>query len=155
MKRIIVAIIVGFLFVQGISAQTEKQISAVDKQWQKIKSNISSFHKEVKVENSTGYRYVYSKGKELQMITVMSKEKDIDKNVFWYFVNGKMIYSEQTWTDVYTGKIVDNEKFYFDNERLFAWIKDSKFVDTASNDFKNADNEFVSYVVKLKEDSTK
>ena len=155
MKRIIVAIIVGFLFVQGISAQTEKQISAIDKQWQKIKSNISSFHKDVKVEDNSGYRYVYSKGKELQMITVMSKEKDIDKNVFWYFVNGKMIYSEQTWTDVYTGKIVDNEKFYFDNERLFAWIKDSKFVDTASNDFKNADNEFVSYVVKLKEDSTK
>jgi hypothetical protein len=155
MKRIIVAIIVGLLCIQGMFAQTEKQISAIDKQWQKIKSNISSFTKEVKVENNTGYRFVYSKDKELQMITVSYKDQDVDKKVFWYFVNGKMIYSEQTWTNTSTGKIVDNEKFYFDNERLFAWIKDNKSIDTASNDFKKADNEFVSYVVKLKEDSPK
>jgi hypothetical protein len=155
MKRTIVAIIIGFLCMQGMSAQTEKQISAIDKQWQKIKSNINSFTKEVKVENNTGYRYVYSKGKEMQMITVSYKDQDVDKKVFWYFVNDKMIYSEQTWTNTTTGKIVDNEKFYFDNERLFACIKDSKFVDTASNDFKKADSELVSYIVKLKEDSPK
>jgi hypothetical protein len=50
------------------------------------------------------------------------KEQDIDKMVMWYFLNRQLIYTEQTWTNVVSKKIVDNEKVYLNNGHIIAWL---------------------------------
>jgi hypothetical protein len=98
-----------------------------------------------------GYRYVYTKEKDLILITVYYKDPtNIDKNVAWYFHNGQLIYSEKNWTDRATKKIVETEKAYLTDEHLLAWFINDRKEDTASKDFKKMADEFPAYAAKLK-----
>jgi hypothetical protein len=147
MKKVIVILILAFLFIKGVNAQTlQAQIKIIDKQRQEIKSNIGNFNKIVKLEDKTGYKYVFLKGKELQLISVRSIENDIEKNVDWFVVDNKIIYCETLWLNITTKKIVGDDKNYFNNEHMIAWINtEGKFIDHTSDDFKSVDKEVASF----------
>jgi hypothetical protein len=163
MKKSFLAIATILLLTQVVSSQVldgiyikpdEERIIDIDKMRQEIKANLKSFTKSERVKDSSSYRYVYTKGKELQLITVYYKDtNNIDKNVSWYFHNGQLIYSEKTWTDRTTKKVVENEKAYLDYENLFAWFINDKKVDVTSQEFKKMAVEFPAYAAKLKADS--
>ena len=141
------------LITTEVLAQTDAQLTSIDKIQLEIKNNIANFQKVEKFKNNNlGYRYVYLKDKEIQLITLLAKDGSIDKNVEWYFSKGQLIYSQQIWTDTTTGKIVDNEKFYLSNGQLIAWINGEKTIDNSSQEFKDANNQLIAYIDKLKQD---
>ena len=166
MKQSFLAIAIMFLLTQGVFSQVilegmyfksdEEQIAFIDKMKQEIKNNVNSYTKTEKVKDSTGYRYVYTKGNDLQLVTVYYKNiNNIDKSVEWYFHNGQLFYSEKVWTNRTTEKVVENEKFYLNNEQLFAWFQDGKWKDVTSPAFKKMADDLAAYAAKLKEDSLK
>jgi outer membrane lipoprotein-sorting protein len=141
----------------SVYAQTEKQIMAdIDKTITDIKSKINTFQKIEKGNTSKGYRFVFLKGKELQLITVRAIEENLEKNVEWYYVNGVLVYAETIWLDSKTKKVVKNEKTYLDNGHLIAWINpDGKLVDSNSSEFKTVETELTAYGIKIKNEALK
>jgi hypothetical protein len=141
----------------SVSAQTEKQTMLdIDKTINDIKSKISTFQKIEKINTNDGYRFVFLKDKELQLITVRQIEENVEKNVEWYYVNGVLIYAETIWLDSTTKKIVKNEKLYLDSEHLIAWINtENKLVDNNSSEFKTVSTELVAYGIKIKTEALK
>jgi hypothetical protein len=157
MKKVIAIIILALINITGINAQTvQEQIKTIDKQCKEIKNNIGKFKKIVKSEDSTGYKYVYMKDKELQLISLQYKDKNIEKNVDWYVVKGKIVYCETLWINYSTGKRIMDDKNYFNNEHMIAWIKiDGSSIDSNSKDFMDFDSQFAAYAPKLREMSMK
>lgn len=141
----------------SVYAQTEKQtIADIDKTITDIKSKTSTFQKIEKVNTPEGYRFIFLKGNELQLITVRQIENNLEKNVEWYYVNGALVYAETVWLDNKTKKIVKNEKQYLDNGHLIAWINpEGKLVDNNSSEFKTVDTELSAYGIKIKNDALK
>ncbi len=141
----------------SVYAQTEKQsMLDIDKTITDIKSKISTFQKIEKVKTTEGYRFVFLKGKELQLITARQIEQNLEKNVEWYYVNGALVYAETIWLDSKTKKVVKNEKQYLDNGHLIAWINpEGKLVDNNSAEFKTVDTELTAYGIKIKNDALK
>jgi len=133
----------------------EEQIKDIDQMRQEIKNNLNSYSKSEKVKEHSGYRTVYRKGKDLQLIAVNQKDHSVDKRVEWYFHNGQLIYCEQAWTDRSTNKIIDQEKFYLENEHLFAWFKNGQAINAASEDFKKTADELNAYAANLKSENQK
>lgn len=125
---------------QGVLAQNQQQVADIDKAKQEIDNNVGNFHKIDEFKDSNGYTYVYKNDKELTLITLYRKDQNIDKHVEWYFMDGKMIYAEQTWADNKTSKLIDNERLYFSSGHLINLISNGKTVDTDSKKFSDADN---------------
>ena len=72
----------------------------------------------------------------------------------WYFSNGHLIYSQQIWTDIETKEVIDNQKYYLNDQHMIAWIKfENKTVDNASQEFKDMDADLVAYGIKLIEEN--
>ncbi len=72
--------------------------------------------------DSSSSKYIYTKNHVLQLVIVDYKEQDIDKKVLWYFSNKQLVYTEQTWTNIVSKKVVDNEKVYLNNGHIIAWL---------------------------------
>ena len=158
MKTHILAIASILILTQGVYSQAKsdkEQIADIDKIKKEIKANLNSYTKTERAKSSEGYRYVYTEGKDLRLVAVYFKDTIEDKNVEWYFYNNQLIYSTQVWTNRASKKIIDNEKFYLNNERLFAWIRAGKKIDVNSKDFKKVADEFPKYAAKLKTDALK
>jgi hypothetical protein len=155
MKNYFFAILIGIALIISACAKSDQQLMlSIDNVRIGIKNNIASLTKVEKFKDSTGYRYAYFKEKDLQLITVYFKDQNIDKNVEWYFSNGKLIYSEQTWINTELGQIVDNEKYYLDDNRLIAWVKtDKSLVDKTSHEFIEVDSKLPVYGEKLQKDN--
>jgi hypothetical protein len=155
MKKSSIAILIGFAFtLMACTSAEKKQMLSIDNTKENIKNSIGTFTKVEKFKDETGNRYAYFKDSVLQLITVYYKEKNVDKNVEWYFSNDQLIYAEQKWTESETGKIVNNEKFYLSGGHLIVWIKtDNTKVDPSSQNFKYFDNKLGVYAEKLKQDN--
>jgi hypothetical protein len=139
-------------------SQTESaKMSTIDKTRNSIKSNIDKYTKTAATYDTSGYRYVYKDGNKVCMIMVDYRDMRvpgtyIDKKVEWYFSNDQLIYSQQVWVDLKTNEIVDNEKFYLNNNHLFSWIQtDNTAADTTSPQFKYLDSQFSAYSKHLTE----
>lgn len=147
MKNLYFIMLLIFAITQALFSQTvESQLTKLDSLKEVITQEIPGYSKLEKINKKTGHRLVYTKGHEIKLITVFSKDKDLDKNVSWYFANGELFYSEQKWTDSSTGSLVNNEKFYLTNGHLIAWIKtDNSFVNRDSEEFKDIDKKLVDY----------
>lgn len=162
MKKLLFgAIIILFLYQvvisQVILKPYKEQIADIDKKRQEIRNNISNYRQTQNHTDSNGYSYVYKQDTALKLIMIEYKDrrdtgKYIDKKVEWYFSNGHLIYSEQIWTDIATGKLVDNQKFYLDDRHMIAWIKfDNEAIDITSQEFIDIDAKVVLYGKKLME----
>ncbi len=137
--------------MQGAIGQNHKQVvSDIDKIIQEIKKNNTSFQKIEKLKDSTGYRYLYLKGDDLQLVRVFFKDEHIDKKIEWYFSKGQLIYSQQIWKDNTTGKTIDNQKCYLNNEQLITWIKSGSAVDPSTKEFKEVSAGLSAYASKMK-----
>ena len=152
MKKAVFLIFTSLVLTQGIFAQADKQkIAGIEKTRMEIRKNITTLRKIEKSKDIHGYRDIYLKGKELQLTIVDYKDQDTDKYVEWYFSGGKLIYSEELWTNIKTSKIVNDQKYYFENDQMIAWIKkDDKMVDPKSKEFKILSQQLVIYSGSLK-----
>jgi hypothetical protein len=162
MKKLLFGIIMILLLNQIAVSQVllksdKEKIADIDQMRQEIKSNLNSYRKTENINDSNGYRYVFRKDKELKLIMIEYKDKRdqgkyIDKKVVWYFSNGHLIYSEQTWIDIATGELVDNQKFYLDDQYLIAWFKlENGAVESTSKEFIDIAAELVPYGEKLQQ----
>ncbi len=137
-----------------IYSQTQdKRITEIDKITQRIKNNISNYQKTVFEKDSTGKKYVYKDNYGLKLIIIENKEKINEKythkKVAWYFSNGHLIYTEQTWTEHATNKIKDHQKCYLDDTHLIFWKKFEQIVDPSSEDFKGLNKELTAFGKEL------
>jgi hypothetical protein len=159
-KNYIIALVTVIALTPEVYSQTDQdQIVDIDKTRKEIVKNIDSYRQTENNKDSVSYRYVYREGNDLKLIMIEYKDrryggKYIDKKVEWYFSKGHLIYSEQTWTDIPSGKLVDNEKCYLNDQHLIAWIKfENKTVDKTSREFIDADTQLVAYGVKLQKEA--
>ena len=155
MKNYFFFLLACFVFTKSFAQTDSIQIVIINKTKQEIKDSVPSYQMlEKATDPSGGYRHAYLKNGTVALTVIYHRDGYIDKNVEWYFSDGKLIYSEQIWTNVKTGEIVDDEKFYLRDGRLFAWIKtNSKFVDKESRQFKNFDSGLEAYAIKLQADA--
>ncbi len=150
MKQIILLIIASFVLTHGSFTQTEnQQVFDINQEVQKIKNNIQEFEKIEKFKDSTGYRYVYLKDNEVQIISVLFIDENIHKKVEWYFSNGELIYSEKIWTNIDSNIVIENELCYLGGRKLILWTKGNDVVDDTSKEFKDFESELITYCDKL------
>jgi hypothetical protein len=103
-------------------AQADKQMLAkIDNIKSSIEHNKATCLKTEKTDSSSS-KYIYTKNHVLQLVIVDYKEQGIDKKVLWYFANKQLVYTEQTWTNTVSNKIVGNEKVYLTNGHIIAWL---------------------------------
>ncbi len=73
----------------------------------------------------------------------------------WFFADELLIYAETKWKDLKSGNVIMDEKNYFINNQLIAWINsENKLVDNTSAEFKDLDKRMRIYAVELNERST-
>src|SRR5438045_7079970 len=122
MNRIISSLLI-FSWISLSAFAQDQEIKNIDKYTSDLNINLCAFQKIEKYKEDIESRYVYSKDNEIQLITLKYTENNIEKNVAWYYSKGQLIYSEQTWVDVSTKKILDHQKFYLSDGHLVSWMK--------------------------------
>jgi hypothetical protein len=155
LKRCVFFFLTCLTIATGFAQTDSLQILEINKTKQEIKDSLPTYKMvEKDTDPGGGYRHAYILNNEVVLTIIYHRDGNIDKYVEWYFSKGELIFSEQTWTNATTEKIVDNEKFYLREGRLFAWIKkDDRFVDPDSKPFKNFDSGLEAYAIKLKADA--
>lgn len=137
-------------------SQTNQTITNIDQSIQNIKNELHSYKKVEKINTNEGSRFVFFKDGEIRLITVKSIELNSEKNVEWYYLNGQIVYSETNWFDSKTKNNSYNEKCYFNNGHLIAWLNPQKeFVDNSSDEFKKMDEDLSIYCSKIKHEALK
>jgi hypothetical protein len=157
MKTLFLTAITAFFMFQAAYSQTEKeQINAIDNAKMAIDNNIGSYQRTETYNDGGNSKCVFKNGNQLKMVTIDIKDKNIDKKVEWYFANGGLIYSQQVWTNIRTGKIIDNEKTYVNNNQALSWIKnDNVSVGHSSEEFIDMNASLMAYAAQLEKDSLK
>jgi hypothetical protein len=157
MKTILITLTAAFFLSQAAYSQTEKeQITAIDNAKLAIDNNMGNYQKTKTYKEGANSKSVYKDGNELEMVTIDIIDKNVDKKVEWYFVNGGLIYSGQVWTNLKTGKIIDNEKTYVNNNQALCWIKtNNALVDRSSEEFIDMNASLMAYAAQLEKDSLK
>ncbi|MGZ3920822.1 MAG: hypothetical protein ACXVC7_11035 [Bacteroidia bacterium] len=88
-----------------------------------------------KINADTDQKVIFSDTKNVELITVRTRNNSIEKKVSWFYSNGKYIYAEQTWSNP-EGIVINNEKLYFNENRLIQWIKtDGSIINTDEKEF--------------------
>ena len=158
MKKIILIILTGFVIVQNAYSQQEyvisetEQLMDIQRMREEIKNNLSTYKKVKEMKDSAGfYSYIFYKDKELKakMISTFDPRDGLKKKVEWYFANGELIHTEQTWREQKSNTLIDNQKFYLGNNQLISWTKMDRPVDKNSKEFKENGKELVEYGKKL------
>lgn len=142
-----------------IQTDTLKYITDVENIRTEIKNSINSYKKIEKLNDTTGYNCAFFKGNELKVIMKRAIDKRdnryVDKKIEWYFFNNQLIFSKQTWFDIVTNKLIDDEKIYLKNEELVAFIKFDKVITSSSQEFRNINNQLPTIIAKLKNEYLK
>lgn len=157
MKKKILSLLLVFMFGGTAYSQTnETGITEIKKTVSEIKSNLYNYQKIHKTLDSINDKYIYLKGKDVQLITIKTTDAGIEKNVAWYYSQGQLIYTEQFWVDLHSKTVFDNETCYLQQGHLIAWVNnENEFMDTHSADFKSLDMKLGSFGQKWKEESLK
>ena len=155
MKTCFFLLVASLIFTKSFAQTDSLQIADINKIKQEIKDSVPTFQMiEKATDPGGGYRHAYLKNNSVVLTIIYHRDQNIDKYVEWYFSGGQLIYSEQIWTNVKTGKIVDNEKFYLVGGRLFAWIKmDGSAINKSSKQFRDFDSGLETYAIKLQADA--
>jgi len=135
---------------------SQTEIKNIDRSVQDIKDNLSMLRKVEKINSKDGTRFVLLEDKELKLINVKALEQKTEKNIEWYFVDGKLAYAETSWFDTKTKNKTFNEKCYFHNGHLISWTNSrNKTIDPTSAEFKKMDTDLVAYGLKIKDAALK
>lgn len=134
--KYIITFFLSLILNVALFAQNEDQIRTIDVIRQETDKNLDNYEKEEKVNDSTSNKYVYTLDKELKLITVEVNEQGLNKKVRWYFEKGKFIFCEQIWKNIASDKLIDDEKFYVNNNNLVAYFIFEKKIDPASSEYK-------------------
>jgi hypothetical protein len=137
--------------LDGVYLESDEELVAgIESIKKDIDAQIPSYTKIEKAKDSLGYRGAYFDGKELKMVTVFYKEKELYKSVSWYFSKGKLVYAESSWTHAHRRTDFNDEKLYLENEHLFWWTIGGTSVEKTSVRFTKAAEDIGEYALKLK-----
>jgi hypothetical protein len=160
MIKLFLTIAIILLFSEGVYSQANSalkkpladQAAQIDKIKKEIKANMKSYTKTIDISDSISYQYSYKMSKELKLISVgtVDRKQNLAKIVDWYFNNGQLIYTEQNYKERSSNKILETEKFYLNNENLFAWSQEGTWKDPNSAEFKQAATGLHAYAASLK-----
>ncbi|HEY0029677.1 MAG TPA: hypothetical protein VGC65_02875 [Bacteroidia bacterium] len=119
-----------------------------------INNNWNSLEKKMSYNDSTDYRYFYTRNKELQIISIHLEDKSKTCSYVQelYFDKGQIILVEQITTLKAFNKVVETEQMYFKNDLLFLWIKSGLKIDPLSSEFKKTADDMLLYVKKNSSD---
>jgi hypothetical protein len=88
----------------------------------------------------------------VQFIAVHQREKGVQKNVEWFYVNDSLVYAESNWINIRSLKSVKNEKLYLQKGHLVVWMNSQNVpAETSSADFREMDKSLAAYGIKMKE----
>jgi hypothetical protein len=104
-------------------------LSGIEETVSKIKDNEASYKKTEKYRDSLGARYAFTKEGELVFTRAEVNEPIVNKKVEWYFDHEQIIFCEQIWTIIRTGKA----------------FNENKEVDPGSNAFKETEFYLLEY----------
>ncbi len=142
------------LFVESQNLSLDSKF--IDGRVLSIKSNLINCKVIEKSKTERGSKLIYLQNDAVQLITVSDKANWHTKEVAWYFENGQLLFSEQKTTDINSKAITNNEKFYFQEGHLKAWINmDNHLVDDTSEAFRYMDTEIIEFASSLKADALK
>jgi hypothetical protein len=151
MKKYFFTVLVSVALIHCIYSQTNsQQLATIDKTTAEIKNNLKNYQKIEKVNDSISSKYVYKDDNEVRLMTVSYKEIDVNKTVEWYFSNGEIIHTQQTWTSSLFKTMDSNEKCYFDKGHLIAWTRNNIPADPNSQEFKDLEISWAKTVEEIK-----
>ncbi|MBK7573528.1 MAG: hypothetical protein IPI10_18745 [Bacteroidetes bacterium] len=152
--KTIITFLTFFSWTLNINAQTTKEIMLeIDKATIEINSNLKTYNKIEKNISADNYKNIYFNNKELKLISIKAIESSLEKNVYWYYIDGVLTYSETNWLDINTKKTIKHEKQYLKNGHLIAWINsNNNNVENTSSEFRSLETELTTYGEKLKSD---
>jgi hypothetical protein len=85
-----------------------------------------------------------------KIVKIKTLDKGLEKKVRWFFDNDTLFYSDQVWTKISTFQVVDQQKFYLQNNRLQVWLNENnRAVNPNSSEFINFEAELRNYSEKL------
>ena len=138
-----------FLIICSYTVYSQITIKDVDQLVRNINAKKETFEKKELSNSNEGNSYVWLQDEEPRIVMVNQKDS-VEKNVTWYFLDQKLLYSETLWTDRETNKKLYEEKTYHDKGILFAWLNsENKFKDANSIEFKSLDRKLQAYSQEL------
>ena len=122
----------------------------IDKRVADVLSNLRELKKAEKMNDQSGQRLVYFDDKEIRLISVKVTGDSTQKNVHWFFDQGRVIFIETVWTEISSGNIVVDEKYYFNNGYLTAWLNSvGQKIPQSSPIFEKVKNELAVYCARI------
>jgi hypothetical protein len=155
MKKALLLFLTCLTAICAYAQSEEMTITEIEKQKSDIFNNLNNYRKTEDETDSLGYWRVYRQGNDLRAIMMEVRDNydsaaPIDKKVEWLFSNNHLLYAEQTWTNVKTGEVIDNQKFYIGKDDLVTWLKfDSKLIRSTLGD-QEVGKELIAYSELLK-----
>lgn len=137
------------------SKSNEERIALIDQVTEAINADLINFTKTQEFSDSSNYKFIYKDEKELKLISIYSKVKDVSYVKEWYFQNEELIFAKQTSRVIEFDKVIDTERMYLDKENLFLWIQSGHKVHPASEKFKETAGELREYADHLRVDNFK
>lgn len=130
--------------------QSDAQLAAIDTKVTAIHDAKDTYEMQERFRSGDfGYQHAYLEEGQLRLVIAYMKEADADKHVEWYFENGKLIFSQQTWTDRTTQAVTDHQEFYMVDGELTRWTDDGIAVDPSSQMFSNMNSELKAYARRM------
>jgi hypothetical protein len=148
--RSFIFVILQLVFLCSAFAQSDTAlltaIRGIEKTVSEIKRNEPSYKKSEKYRDSLGARFAFTRDGELMFTRAEINEPIVNKKVEWYFDHGQMIFCEQTWTIISSGKIFNHERLYLKDGKLLLWFNtENKEVDPKGNAFKETEFYLLEY----------
>lgn len=114
----------------------EAQIKKIDSARQEILTHLNNFTKIEMTDVLEGNRFAYWKDKELNLVKWVVNRNDSEIDHLYYYKNNEVICETDAAKTIKTGKITYDEKFYFFDGGLFAWLQFNKRIDPNSDQFE-------------------
>ncbi|MEI6816759.1 MAG: hypothetical protein WCL14_09140 [Bacteroidota bacterium] len=147
MKKYILTMIIGIMATIGLLAQPASPKYSIDKFTKGIDGNLSSYKKTETALDELNTKCVYRKDGQIVMISLVGStkdEKDVKKEVYYYYMLGSVAYIHQKWTNMKSKAVTDNETLYIHQNHLIEWTKDGQVKDPKSDEFKQVEDQILN-----------
>ncbi len=114
----------------------EAQMKKTDSKRQEILAHLNNLTKIEMKDVLEGQRFAYWKGKELQLVKWVVNRNGSELSHLYYYESNKIICETDAAKTIKTGQITYDEKYYFFEGVLFAWLRFNKRIDPNSDQFE-------------------
>ncbi|WP_027420274.1 hypothetical protein [Crocinitomix catalasitica] len=140
-----------FIFTVLSSSLFAQDFKAIDQTKTEIKNSIKTLTEINEYKDSLSFKNFYLKEDKLQLIQVKSTQNNIVKIVEYYFKDEFLIYIEQQWLDLETGKVISLQKSYWKNRELIKWsTSEDGEIDKSSQKYLAFEAEVLNYIDQIR-----